>query len=365
MRRAALLAAVALALAAAAPSAGARPRLRCASGTTLLVNGPLRIFEIPFRDSDEHGHDQYACLAGRGRPLFVGQDGEGPGVGLARQLAYSFAGGRYLLSATYGEGEGGASGDYAVYDLRTRRRLLTTDLLADPAVGAQYAFAADARLVLADDGVVQLLRPGSPSEPLSPAGVTAAEIALAGTTLYWTETPQSAPPVARSAQLGGDPAPAGDRLEPVEIHRGGACTRRSGTTVLQSSRVRVLRRGARLVACRFGDALAVRLPADSKDLRVVADRWLLLRAGPRARVIDMRARRTVTVAAAPLESALLDNGTLAWIEAGGRLLAAAPGEAPDELAASGASGLASSRTTVYWTAGGAPQRFQPSGARPR
>jgi hypothetical protein len=53
------------------------------------------------------------------------------------------------------------------------------------------------------------------------------------------------------------------------------------------------------------------------------------------------------------------------MEAGGRLLVAAPGAAPDELAASGASAPASSRTTVYWTAGGAPQRFRPSGARPR
>jgi hypothetical protein len=82
-------------------------------------------------------------------------------------------------------------------------------------------------------------------------------------------------------------------------------------------------------------------------------------------MIDTRARRTVTVADAPVETTLLDDGTLAWVESGGRLLAAAPGAAPDELAASGASALASSRTAVYWTADGAPQRFRPSGARPR
>jgi hypothetical protein len=282
-------------------------------------------------------------------------------------LAYSFAGGRYLLSATYGEDEAGQTGDYAVYDLRARRRVSSTDLVLDTDMGAQYALAADGRMVIADEGVVQLRRPGASNQALSPAGVTAGDIALSGTTLYWTETPQSAPPLARSTQLGGEPAPGGERLEPVEIRRGGACTRRSGTTVLQSSRVRVLRRGAGYVGCRFGDALAVRLPAETSvtGLRVVADRWLLVPAGDRTHVIDMRARRTVTVADAPVETTLLDDGTLAWVESGGRLLAAAPGAAPDELAASGASALASSRTAVYWTADGAPQRFRPSGARPR
>jgi hypothetical protein len=212
---------------------------------------------------------------------------------------------------------------------------------------------------------VALWRPGSAHGALSPTDVTAGDVALSGSTLYWTETPQAAPPVARSAPLGGDPGPPGDRLEPVELRRGGACMRRAGKTVLQSSRVRVLRRAAGLVACRFGDDPALRLPAGSSDLRVVADRWLFLRAGSGVRVIDMRSRLTVTRADAPVESALLDNGMLAWTDAGGRLVAAAPGAGSVELAASGASALASSRTTVYWTAAGAPQRFQPSGARPR
>ena len=360
-RRAALLAVVALALAAAAPSAQARPRLRCTSGTTLLVNGPLRVFAIGFRDSDERGHDHYACLGGRGRPLRVGQDDDGPDASIERMLGYSFAGGRYLLAAIYGEDEAGANGDYAVFDLRTRQRIASTDLLADLEVGAQYALAADGSLALGDEGVVTLRRPGAARQTLSRAGVTAGEVALSGSTLYWTETPQGAPPATRSASLGGGPAPAGERLEPVAVRRGGACTRRPGTTVLQSSRLRVLRRGASLIACRFGGDPLVRLPADTSaaDLRVVADRWLLVRAGARALVIDMRTRRTVTQADAPAESALLDNGTLAWIDAGGRLLAAAPGAAPTELAPGGASALAASRTTVYWTAGGAPQRFRP------
>ena len=359
-----LLAAAALALAAAAPSADARPRLRCSSGSTLLVNGQLRIFSVAFRDDDESGTDHYACLEGHGRPLWVGQDGEGPGVGLERMLAYSFAGGRYLLSALYAESEGGPSGDYMIFDLRAGKRISSTALNIGE-IEADFAFVADGRMVKADDQVVELHRPRVGSRKLSTPGVIAGDLALSGTTLYWTESPEGAPPVVRSAPLGGDPGPAGDRLAPVGLHRGGSCTRRSGTTVLQSSRVRVLRRGARVLACRFGDALAVGLPADSTDLRVVADRWLFLRSGTRARVIDMRSRRTVTQADAPVESTLLDNGTLAWIEAGGRLLAATPGAALHELAASGASALASSRTTVYWTAAAAPQRFQPSGARPR
>ncbi len=325
---------------------------------------------MPFRDSDERGHDHYACLGGRGRPLAVGQDDDGPDASVERMLAYSFAGGRYLLAAIYGEDEAGANGDYNVFDLRARRRVSSTDLLVDLEAGAQFALAADGRMAIADDGTVQLWPLGfsdGRAQALSPTGATAGDIALSGTTLYWTETPQGAPPVARSAPLGGDPAPAGARLEPVEIRRGGACTRRSGTTVLQSSRVRVLRRGAGYVACRFGDGRALRLPAATSvaDLRVVADRWLFVRAGAGVRVIDMRSLQTVTRADSPAESALLDDGTLAWTEAGGRLLSAAPGAAPSELAATGASALAASRTTVYWTAGGAPQRFAPSRARPR
>jgi hypothetical protein len=366
MRRAALLAAVALALAATAPPADAKPGCR-RSGTTLLVNGPLRIFAISFRDSDERGHDHYACLGGRGRPLRVGQDDDGPDASVERMLAYSFVGGRYLLAAIYGEDEAGQVGDYSVFDLRTRRRVSMTDLDVDLEVGPQYGLAADGSMVIGDDGVVKLLRPGASSQVLSAAGVTAGDVALSGATAYWTDAPQGAPPVARSAALGGDLAPAGERLEPVELHRGGACTRRSGMTVLQSSRVRVVLRGAALFACRFGDARAVRLPADVAiaGVRVVADRWLLARGDAGARVIDMRSLRTVTRTDPFSETALLDNGTLAWTDAAGRLLAAAPGAAPQELAASGASALASSRTTVYWTAGGAPQRFRPSGARPR
>jgi hypothetical protein len=366
VRRAVLLVAAAL-LFAAAPSADAKPRLRCSSGTTLLVDGPLRIFAVAFRDRDERGHDHYACLGGRGRPLRVGQDDDGPDAAVERMLDYSFAGGRYLLAAIYGEDEAGQNGDYTVFDLRAHRRVAKTDLLVDLEAGAQFGLAADGSLVVGDEGVVSLLRAGSPKQGLSPAGVTAGDVALSGTTLYWTETPQGAPPVARSAQLGGAAAPPGDRLEPVEIRRGGACTRRSGETVLRSSRVRVLRRGTGYVACRFGDGRAVRLPAETSaaDLRVVADRWLFVRAGARAQVIDMRSLQTVTQVDAPAATALLDDGTLAWNEAGGRLLAAAPGAAPHELAATGAGALASSRTTVYWTADGTPQRFQPSGARPR
>jgi hypothetical protein len=94
--RTALAAAAALLFAAAVPSAHAA--VRCTSGSTIFLDGNVRIFSIPFKDDDEVRPFHYACLGGRGRPLLVGTDGEGPGVALGYMPAYAFAGGRYLMA---------------------------------------------------------------------------------------------------------------------------------------------------------------------------------------------------------------------------------------------------------------------------
>ena len=136
----------------------------------------------------------------------------------------------------------------------------------------------------------------------------------------------------------------------------------------RTPRVRVLRRGAALFACDVRDARVLRLPAGTSagGLRIAGDRWLLAAAGDRAVVIDVRNRRTVTRIDAPSDSVLLRNGALAWIDTAGHLLAAAPGAAqPTLLEPAGATALAGSRRSVYWTADGAPHRWGPVTATQR
>ena len=216
--RTAIAVAAALLLAAAAPSAHAA--VRCTSGTTIFVDGKLRIFSVPFKDEDEQGHFHYACVGGRGRPLLVGIDGEGPGVAIGRMPAYGFAGGRYLMAVSYGEGEGGADSDYEVFDLRTRRKISSAGPTIDPDRPA-FALVANGWFVNADDGVVGVWQPGHSDERvrvLSTPGVEdATELAVSGTTVYWTEGPRSPTPVARSAAIG--PA-RGRRVEPDPRARG-------------------------------------------------------------------------------------------------------------------------------------------------
>ena len=95
--------------------------------------------------------------------------------------------------------------------------------------------------------------------------------------------------------------------------------------------------------------------------QIAGDRWLLLRGELSARVVDSRTGRAVTVLEGVAQSALLRDGTLAWLDAGGTLLAQAPGSPAVELAPASAapSPPAAARRAVYWTENGVPRRYPP------
>ena len=346
MRFLQLLAAAALALALTAPAAGAR--VACTSGTTVLVDGRLRIFAIPFHDTiGDRGYEEYACLGAHGRPLGVGSVSASPGTDATDTPAYVLAGGRYLAVASDEDGEGGLSSFYDVYDLRTRHRVTFTNALFDLESPPEVRLSAAGELVTDDIGEVEALAPGGSKRVLSTPGAQATGIALSGSTVYWTEGG-----VARSAALA--PAPAGEDhvLAPVSVTGKSVCASRPGTTVARSPHVRV----TRSFACRVGDRRRVVLPTSTgKVVRIAGDRWVY--AG--GTVIDMRTRRTVTrsVSAIFAESTLLEDGTLAWIDDEG-LWAARPRTEPVLLSAA-ATALASSHGVVYWTADGVAHRWAP------
>ena len=236
---------------------------------------------------------------------------------------------------------------------------------SDLEAGAQFALAADGRMAIGDEGTVQLWPLGfsdGRAQALSPAGATAGDIALSGTTLYWTETPQGAPPVARSAQLSGDPP------RPRPARAGRDPSRRLvhapvGHDRVQSSRVRVLRRGAdrRLPLRRRAGAAA----AGGHERRRPADRRrpLAVRARRRGCASSTCAQlQTVTRVGSPADSALLDDGRC--VDRGRRPAARRRAGAAPRLAATGASALAASRTTVYWTGVARPSASRRPGRGP-
>jgi hypothetical protein len=347
---------VALLLAVLAPTAEAkRPKLRCSAGVTLFAEGKLRLFGVHYRTSDEEGYQEYACVGRRARPLEVGGVGHDSGVGSGATPAYALGGSRWLGSFHITDGEAGGYGYFRLVDLRTRRGLAAPET-SYSLVAPEFRVAEDGSLVT-DTREVRVQAAGSRrSTLLSAPGVLATDLALAGNVVYWTEHPKGAPAVARSATLAGLPAdgPEAHMLEPVRPRAiGGACVAHRGRTIAASRSVRVYERGGRRRACRIGGSGPVGLGAAGAPApRIVKDRWLLTGAV----VIDMRSRDTVTTVAGGIRrSTLLDDGTLAWIDDGGRVLVQRPaGDAPAELApASPApSALAASRKTVYWTADG-------------
>jgi hypothetical protein len=370
----ALLTAAALAVAALAvvvwlvpPGAEAkRSRLRCSDGVTLFAEGRLRIFGVHYHTSSETGYTEYACTARRRRPLSVGGVGHDTGVGSGATLAYALGGSRYLGTFDISDGEGGGSGSFEVVDLNTRRTVVFANAsYSDRA--PPFRVAADGTLIT-DAEEVHVQRPGSRHvTTLSTPSVLATDLAMVGNLAYWTEHPAGVAPVARSATLAGVPGgPEAHMLAPVRPRaKGGACRAARGRTIAGSGSVRVYERttssgAVRRLACRIGGSKPVRIGTHAAPApRIVADRWLLSLGGSGAAVVDMRTGKTVTTVQGDIRQAtLLDSGSLAWLEAGGRLLAQRPADdAPVELAPATASpgALASSRHTLYWTAGGAPQ----------
>jgi hypothetical protein len=360
-----------VALGVIAPAAsGKRPR-SCGAGVTLFVEGKLRIFGVPYRTSLEQGYEEWACLGGRG-PQSAGLEGFDGGAGSWDTPAYAFAGGRYLGSYSWTDGEGGPSASFEVDDLKTERRVSWTGATYEDGV-PPFRVAENGALLFTDEDEIDLLAPGARrARTLSSSSAPAGDLALAGGTVYWTEHPKGAPAEAHSATL---PGIAGDTegrmLEPIHARPNGrGCRAARGRTLASSPAVRVYRRAGSTVrrACRIGGG-SLRIPARAPVPRIVNDRWLLV-LGPgspaaMARVVDMRTGRTVTTVAAGgpgiHRATMLGDGTLAWLEEGGRVLAQRPNGVPVELAPAdpAPSALAASRTTVYWTAGGAPHAARP------
>jgi hypothetical protein len=337
-----VLALAALTLALAAP-------VHCDSGATVFVDGPLRVFGKGYRfhdaDETETGHKQYACLRGRG-PVAVGQDSVTNGTYGAAVEKYVFAGGRYLAAASYDEGEGGATQYLDVRDLRTGRHRSVNAML-DGAEVPIIRLSANGDLAVDADGALTAYPFAGGKQVLADTGATG--LAIAGTTVYWT---QSDGP--HSAVLAGNPSQEPDEvLEPVKFSRRNYCDSRAGRTVLRTPRIRVVRKGKATVACRVGSGRSVLFTEPTPDLHAAGDRWLSAGDGEQAKVYDLRSLQLVTIAPPAVSRALLPDGTLVWSTAAGELDVRAPGAAEaTTLEAAGASAIATTGTTVYWMAGG-------------
>jgi hypothetical protein len=353
--RIAVIAAVAMVLLGIAAKAEARPR--CSSGSTAFVDGKLRIFGVYFHRADafqeEWGFDEYACLGGGRRPLGVGFEYSNTGTGSNDTPAYAFDGRRYLASYDTDDGEGGPSANLSVQDLRTGRGFAFTNVACCEGVPA-FRVARDGSLVALTPGEdLFVKRPGHHVRTLSSASPK--DLAMHGGTVYWSEGG-----VARSAVLDGVGGGEARMLEPVQFYRRTGC---EGRAIAAAGRVRVLRRGSRRVGCRLGgpDHFPAGAAGDPRP-RIVAGRWLLLRTAGAARIVDARSGRVVSRAGAGRRATALADGTLAWIDDTGRVLARGPGRAATLVAPGGASALAAARRAVYWTEAGVPKVYRPPSA---
>src|SRR5690242_18359344 len=117
-----------LALLGLAAPASARPPLTCRSGATLAALPGLRIVARSFRDHNGDGifgYQEYACAGPRARPLRVGMSAGNGGAYEEDIRRYDLAGGRYLAAGDSESDEGGGFVTVTVWDLRTRRPIVT------------------------------------------------------------------------------------------------------------------------------------------------------------------------------------------------------------------------------------------------
>ena len=218
-------------------------------------------------------------------------------------------------------------------------------------------------LRLAPDGTVAVIAPGVGVLVKAPGRRTrllsnedARDLAMYGGTVYWTEGGQ-----ARSATLDGVRGGEATALEPVRLRRrGGPCRAARGRTIVASGSIRVYETPDERFICRVDRE--GRLPlAGSTAPRIVGDRWVLVFGEGTARVVDSRTGRAVTRAQSVSAATVVRDGTLAWIDFGGRLLVQSPGAEAAVVSESGAGRLAAARRAVYWTENGAPQVYRPAG----
>jgi hypothetical protein len=341
-------------LAVLALCAPAQAKVACGDGTTAFVDGKLRIFGVHYKTSFEEGFEEYACLGRRMKPLYVGGVGSDSGVGFSQTQAYAHAG-RYLASYDYSDGEGGPDSDVSVQDLRRRRTVSFLNLACCEGVPPLRLAANGTLAVLAPGDGLVVKAPGRRGRLL--AGEGARDLAMHGGTVYWTERG-----VAHSSGLPGVGGGEATALEPVRLHRrGGRCAAARGRTIVATGSVRVYETGDGRFACRIGERRRFAL-AGSSAPRIVGDRWLLVFGEGTARVVDSRTGRTVTRAASASQATLLRDGTLAWIEMSGRLLARAPGADAVALSENAPGLLAAARRAVYWTENGVPKVYRPPSA---
>lgn len=364
----------------------AQAKRTCASGSTVLLDGGIRVFATPLAGGggvyDSDGWEYWACTVPKGAPVPVGGSSSGNGTASGDTPTIVSDGQRYLAAVSSEDGEGGPFGEVFGIDVKTRRSTAFANL-SDPVDHSVRLGAAGALLHQDEDnGPIRIVaRTGSGRTqvltPLSSAGAYSTEVARLGATAYWTETPvpaagaktDPAAATAHSATLTGA-LPAGEDhvLSPVPTPRSrGACGRRKGATIAATPGVRVYARAGVRWACGSGDRAPVRLPpplagtSRTADLRIAGDRWVLATGGSRLLVADTRKATTATTAPAPRRGAnatLLADGTAAWLDATGALVAQrAAAEAPVVLAPAAAvpAPPASSERTIYWTAGGVPQ----------
>jgi hypothetical protein len=367
-----LLAAVAVA--ALAVPATAHARVRCGSGVTIYQDAHLRVFGVHFIDRNDpegpfDGYDEYACRTGSRRPTGLGITGADAGVNSEDVPEIAFDGSRYLGLVDVSDSEGGPDSTYESVDLETRHTVhfVSGGCCADTESNVPGPIrVGPAGALITDEDEVDLYTTGH-GQALSPRTAQATELALVGGTLYWTEQPDTGPAVARSATLTGT-APAGENyvLQPLEVNAKPDCAPRRSTTLLRTARFQIYARRSRRRACRIGHrgSFALGRTGKARDLRAAGGRFVLAfdtYAGRHdvLQVADMRRGKVVTTVEAPAiaQATLLTDGTVAWIETGGRLLAQAPGATgPTVLAdaAAAPTALAGGRGTIYWTAGGAP-----------
>lgn len=356
------------------------PKVTCHSGTTVLVQGSLRLIAIPFTSRAEgiyRGHELYACLGTAGRPVGVGSIGADEGTDSDSIPAMAFDGARYLAVNAITDGEGGPDSSYAVFDLETGRAGGYANGVGGFDEPPAFRVTAAGQMLTSDDGIhlVSFGNRSGSGRLLSAPAADATETALAGRTAYWTETPDKGRAITRSTTLTGPAAgPENTVFQPVDVPEARTrCDRRSGLTIARSLSVRVFQTGAKRYACREGSSTVVRLrPGQAKSvLRIVNDRWLFTldaatTAAPQqvGTVTDMKTGTAVTTVHTDAGVALsawtiLPNGALAWMLPGGPLLAeTVSAGAPTVLAPAtdAPTALASANGTVYWTAGGAPHR---------
>jgi hypothetical protein len=321
----------------------------CRATPRILTAQTLTIFGVRYHDQGG-GVLEYACLGPKARPLFVGSEDDNYG---GRTQAYAYDGARFLATHNLDIGEGGGDANLEVFDLKTHHTIgFRPAVEADFGDPPPFRVTAGGGLVAQqDDGAITYFPPRGARTVLSTPGAHGDEVALMGSTAYWTEGE-----TARSAQIAGPPTPVENQIVPhVDVPRPSSrCESQAGRTIAGTARVRVFVHGNRALVCRAHGVRRSTIPRG--DVRIAADRWVLVAGHAGAlTLLDGLGREPTRRIAQTTSSTLLPDGTLAWIDRSGALQRQTPSAtAPDTLApvADLPTALASSTKTIYWTTSG-------------